>query len=48
MFARGVMDSLGVAVTLLRLFASLVNEPRAGRLTELETELDTFEDDIGC
>ena len=44
MFVRGVIVSLGVAVTLLRLFASLANERRAGRLTELET----FEEDTGC
>ena len=44
MFVRGVIVSLGVAVRLLRLFASLAKEPRAGRLTEL----DTFEEDTGC
>jgi hypothetical protein len=43
MFVLGVMVSLGVEVTLLRLFALLVEEPRAGRLTELET----FPEDIG-
>ena len=39
MLVLGVIASLGVVATLFLRFGSLVNDPLAGRLTELDTLL---------